>query len=91
DGTNHGSLTEQAEKHNQTYNKLLPNVGHKYQLDERDQLFYSLSRNMRIPQNYVLYDKGLDSINSKPETSWNHELGWRFTGDDMTVAATLFY
>ena len=91
DGTNHGSLTEQAEKRNQSYNKLLPNAGLKYQLDERDQLFYSLSRNMRIPQNYVLYDKGVDSINSKPETSWNHELGWRFTGDDMTVAATLFY
>ncbi|EZI24493.1 TonB-dependent receptor [Pseudomonas extremaustralis] len=91
DGTNNGSLTEQPEKRHQTYNKLLPNAGLKYQLDERDQLFYSLSRNMRIPQNYVLYDKGVDSINSKPETSWNHELGWRFTGDDMTVAATLFY
>lgn len=91
DGTNHGSLTEQAEKRNQTYNKLLPNAGLKYQLDERDQLFYSLSRNMRIPQNYVLYDKGVDSIDSKPETSWNHELGWRYTDDDMTVAATLFY
>lgn len=91
DGTNNGSLTEQPEKRHQTYNKPLPNAGLKYQLDERDQLFYSLSRNMRIPQNYVLYDKGVDSINSKPETSWNHELGWRFTGDDMTVAATLFY
>jgi iron complex outermembrane receptor protein len=91
DGTNNGSLTEQPEKRHQTYNKLLPNAGLKYQLDERDQLFYSLSRNMRIPQNYVLYDKGVDSINSKPETSWNHELGWRFSGDDMTVAATLFY
>lgn len=91
DGTNHGSLTEQAEKRNQTYNKLLPNVGLKYQLDERDQLFYSLSRNMRIPQNYVLYDKGAGSIDAKPETSWNHELGWRYTDDDMTVAATLFY
>ncbi|MGA9704530.1 TonB-dependent receptor [Pseudomonas sp.] len=91
DGTNHGSLTEQAEKRNQTYNKLLPNVGLKYQLDERDQLFYSLSRNMRIPQNYVLYDKGAGSIDAKPETSWNHELGWRYTDNDMTVAATLFY
>ena len=91
DGTNHGSLTEQAEKRNQTYNKLLPNAGLKYQLDERDQLFYSLSRNMRIPQNYVLYDKGAGSIDAKPETSWNHELGWRYTDDDMTVAATLFY
>ena len=91
DGTNHGSLTEQAEKRSQTYNKLLPNAGLKYQLDERDQLFYSLSRNMRIPQNYVLYDKGAGSIDAKPETSWNHELGWRYTDDDMTVAATLFY
>ncbi|OPA92156.1 TonB-dependent receptor [Pseudomonas fluorescens] len=91
DGTNHGSLTEQAEKRSQTYNKLLPNVGLKYQLDERDQLFYSLSRNMRIPQNYVLYDKGAGSIDAKPETSWNHELGWRYTDEDMTVAATLFY
>ena len=91
DGTNHGSLTEKAEKRSQTYNKLLPNVGLKYQLDERDQLFYSLSRNMRIPQNYVLYDKGAGSIDAKPETSWNHELGWRYTDDDMTVAATLFY
>ncbi|MBI6635983.1 TonB-dependent receptor [Pseudomonas paralactis] len=91
DGTNHGSLTERPEKRNQTYNKLLPNVGLKYQLNERDQLFYSLSRNMRVPQNYALYDKGADSINLEPETSWNHELGWRYSGDDMTLAATLFY
>ncbi|WPN52212.1 TonB-dependent receptor [Pseudomonas sp. P9_2] len=91
DGTNHGSLNERPEKRNQTYNKLLPNVGLKYQLDERDQLFYSLSRNMRVPQNYALYDKGVDSINLEPETSWNHELGWRYSGDDMTLAATLFY
>ncbi|KRP70221.1 TonB-dependent receptor [Pseudomonas paralactis] len=91
DGTNHGSLTERPEKRSQTYNKLLPNVGLKYQLDERDQLFYSLSRNMRVPQNYALYDKGADSINLEPETSWNHELGWRYSGDDMTLAATLFY
>jgi len=91
DGTNHGSLNEQPEKRNQTYNKLLPNAGLKYQLDERDQLFYSLSRNMRVPQNYALYDKGAGSIDLEPETSWNHELGWRYSGDDMTLAATLFY
>ncbi|WP_300626879.1 TonB-dependent receptor [Pseudomonas sp.] len=91
DGTNHGSLSEQPEKRNQTYNKLLPNAGLKYQLDERDQLFYSLSRNMRVPQNYALYDKGAGSIDLEPETSWNHELGWRYNDEDMTLAATLFY
>ncbi|MFH7416940.1 TonB-dependent receptor domain-containing protein, partial [Pseudomonas syringae group genomosp. 7] len=71
EGTKHGSLTEPPEKRDQTYNKLLPNVGVKYQLDERDQLFYSLSRYMRVPQIYVLYDPGTVSIFSKPETSWN--------------------
>lgn len=91
EGTNHGSLNERPEKRNQTYNKLLPNAGLKYQLDERDQLFYSVSRNMRVPQNYVLYDKGAGSIDAEPETSWNHELGWRYSGDDMNLAATLFY
>ncbi|MGL4273552.1 MAG: TonB-dependent receptor, partial [Pseudomonas paracarnis] len=91
EGTNHGSLNERPEKRNQTYNKLLPNAGLKYQLDERDQLFYSVSRNMRVPQNYVLYDKGAGSIDAEPETSWNHELGWRYSGDDMSLAATLFY
>lgn len=90
-GDNHGSLTEQPEKRNKTYNKALPNVGLKYQIDERNQAFYSLSRNMRIPQNYVLYDAGEGSIDSKPETSWNHELGWRFIAEDMTLSATLFY
>jgi iron complex outermembrane receptor protein len=90
-GENHGSLTEAAEKRSQTYNKFLPNVGLKYQVDERNQLFYSLSRNMRIPQNYALYDAGDDAISLKPETSWNHELGWRFVEPDLTLSASLFY
>jgi len=91
EGDNHGSITEQAGTRSQTYNKLLPNLGLKYQIDEDNQAFYNLTRNMRIPQNYVLYDKGVGSIDSKPETSWNQELGWRYTRPDMTLAATLFY
>lgn len=55
-----------------------------------NQLFYNLTRNMRTPPNYVLYNVG-DSINTKPELSWNHELGWRFQREDMLLSATLFY
>ncbi|MGY2289790.1 TonB-dependent receptor family protein [Pseudomonas sp. SDO528_S397] len=91
EGTNHGSLTEQPGKASKTYNKLLPNASVKYQLDDTDQLFYNLTRNMRVPQNYVLYDKGVGSLDAKPETSWDQELGWRYTTQDMTLAATLFY
>src|SRR5699024_9867896 len=42
------------------------------------------------PANYVLYNVG-DSISLAPELSWNHELGWRFTREDMALSATLFY
>lgn len=45
---------------------------------------------MRTPPNYVLYNVG-DSISTKPELSWNHELGWRFQREDMLLSATLFY
>ncbi|MCZ7018867.1 TonB-dependent receptor domain-containing protein, partial [Salmonella enterica] len=45
---------------------------------------------MRTPPNYVLYNKG-DSVSLKPELSWNQELGWRFTEDDVALSATLFY
>ncbi|AXO86694.1 TonB-dependent receptor [Pseudomonas parafulva] len=90
-GHNHGSLTEAPVDRNQTYNKFLPNAGLKYQVDDRNQVFYSVSRNMRIPQNYALYDNSPESIGLKPETSWNHELGWRFVEPDMTLSASLFY
>ena len=40
--------------------------------------------------NYVLYNKG-DSISLKPELSWNQELGWRYSEDNMALSATLFY
>ncbi len=90
-GHNLGSLTEAEEKREQSYNKFLPNIGIKYQLNEDNQLFYSLSRNMRIPQNYVLYDANETSIDLKPETSWNHELGWRYQQPNMSLSASLFY
>lgn len=53
-------------------------------------MFYNLTRNMRTPPNYVLYNVG-DSLSTKPELSWNHELGWRFQQEDMLLSATLFY
>ncbi len=52
-------------------------------------MFYNLTRNMRTPPNYVLYNVG-DSLSTKPELSWNHELGWRFQQEDMLLSATLF-
>ncbi|WP_265169755.1 TonB-dependent receptor family protein [Pseudomonas solani] len=77
-------------KKNQKYHEFLPSFSAKYQLDDENQVFYNLTRNMRTPPNYVLYNAG-SSIELKPELSWNNEVGWRFTTEDMTLGATLFY
>lgn len=89
-GDNKGSLYNAPEKRKATYHQFLPNFSISYKPDMENQLFYNLTRNMRTPPNYVLYNVG-DSINTKPELSWNHELGWRFQREDMLLSATLFY
>ena len=90
DGNNLGSLYDTPEKRNTRYHQFLPNFSAKYQLDDSNQAFYNVTRNMRTPPNYVLYNKG-DSVSLKSELSWNQELGWRYTEDDMALSATLFY
>ncbi|KAA8732114.1 TonB-dependent receptor [Acinetobacter qingfengensis] len=89
-GNNLGALGVAAEKRQATYKEWLPNFSAKYQLNNENQLFYNISKNMRTPQNYVLYNSG-DSINLNPEISWNNELGYRFQTKDMLLSATLFY
>ncbi len=89
-GNNKGSLTAKKEKREQTYHEFLPSLSAAYQVNAENQAFYNLTRNMRTPPNYVLYNKG-DSISLKPELSWNQELGWRFATEDVALSATLFY
>ncbi|MQA52361.1 TonB-dependent receptor [Pseudomonas piscis] len=90
DGNNLGSLTDKPEKRNARYHQFLPSFNAKYQIDPNNQAFYNVTRNMRTPPNYVLYNKG-DAISLKPELSWNQELGWRYSEDNMALSATLFY
>ena len=88
-GERYGSLSEQPDSKHTSYREFLPSLSASYKLSPRTQLFYNLTRNMRTPPNYVLYNAG-DSINTKPELSWSNELGWRFQRDDMLMSATLF-
>lgn len=88
-GNNFGSLSTTAYTKQAKYNELLPNFSAKYQLNDQNQFFYNLSKNMRAPQNYVLYNAD-DSISLKPELSVNNELGWRYQTQDMLLSATVF-
>lgn len=90
DGYDLGSLNSVEEKKARTYKEFLPSFSAAYKINPENQVFYSLTRNMRTPPNYVLYNLG-DSINTKPELSWNHELGWRFQGQDVMLSTSLFY
>ncbi len=89
-GDNLGDLYNAPEKRDAKYHKFLPNFSARYQINQQNQAFYNVTRNMRTPPNYVLYNAG-DSISLKPELSWNQELGWRFTQEDMALSATLFH
>ncbi|MBB1526188.1 TonB-dependent receptor [Pectobacterium carotovorum subsp. carotovorum] len=90
DGTNLGSLYNVAEKKNKKYHEFLPSFNAAYRINTENQVFYNITRNMRTPPNYVLYNVG-DSINTKPELSWNQELGWRFQDENMLLSASLFF
>lgn len=90
DGDMKASLYDTPEKREKTYHEFLPSFSARYQVDAENQAFYNLTRNMRTPPNYVLYNTE-DSINLKPELSWNQELGWRYATDSMALSATLFY
>ncbi|MFJ5491541.1 TonB-dependent receptor family protein [Pectobacterium carotovorum] len=90
DGTNLGSLYNVAEKKNKKYHEFLPSFNAAYRINTENQVFYNITRNMRTPPNYVLYNVG-DSINTKPELSWNQELGWRFQDEDMLLSTSLFF
>ncbi|OLS61356.1 TonB-dependent receptor [Pseudomonas putida] len=90
DGDMKASLYDTPEKRDKTYHQFLPSFNARYQINEENQAFYNVTRNMRTPPNYVLYNTG-DSISLKPELSWNQELGWRYATDDMALSATLFY
>lgn len=89
-GENHGSLSAEPARTEAKYHEFLPSFNASWKFVPEQQLFYNLTRNMRTPMNYVLYNTG-DSINTKPELSWNHELGWRFQNEETLVSATLFY
>ncbi|MGC1328721.1 TonB-dependent receptor family protein [Pseudomonas sp.] len=84
------SLYDVPEKRDRKYHEFLPNFNIRYQINENNQAFYNVTRNMRTPPNYVLYDTA-DSMYVKPELSWNQELGWRYTTKNTSVSATLFH
>lgn len=100
-GDDYGTLANtnhQDVKASKDYSEPLPSIGLKYQLDQRNSLFYNVTHTFRAPQNYTLYDftalpNGMVArkADQQPETAWSQELGWRYAADRAAFGATLFY
>jgi len=90
---------------NNTYGKVLPNIGLRYRLDEQQQVFANVAQNMRVPNNSalanllvggqiqdgVLTGATLRDPSVKMETSTNLDLGYRFASDKWTFAGSVYY
>jgi len=78
---------------------FLPQVGLNYQLSRSDELFTSVSKNMRAYQGaatgttpFATTQAGFDAIKGslRPETSTNFEAGWRTTSKLYEAAVTAY-
>lgn len=95
EGTNSGT-TYQISK---TYTEVLPQFGVRYQIDNNNQVFASLARNMKAPPNFVYSTtNNVKIVDGKPvlvndvqaETSYNLDLGYRLQSDKLTAQVTLY-
>jgi iron complex outermembrane receptor protein len=83
-----------------TYQKLLPQLGARYQLTNDDQLFASVARNMKAPANFVFTNTGSNvklengaailRADVKEETSWNTDIGYRHQDSKYIATLTVF-
>lgn len=89
-----------------TYAKPLPSVGLRYQFTEAQQVFINRAENFKAPPDSVFYglinggsfnNQGkltgftLNTVNVDKESATNWDVGYRYTGKDLSFAGTLFY
>lgn len=86
-----GRYLETGGEFSKSYNKFLPAFGVKYQLDDRHQFFYGVANTFRVPTtNSITLNTATGNETSKAETATTHDLGWRYYGDRLGMAAMLY-
>jgi len=90
----------------QTYARPLPSVGIRYQFTDTQQVFVNRAENFKAPPDSVFYglinggsfnNQGkltgytLNTVNVGEELATNWDLGYRYTGKDVSFSGTLFY
>ncbi|MDI1277240.1 TonB-dependent receptor [Methylobacter sp.] len=90
----------------QTYARPLPSVGIRYQFTDTQQVFVNRAENFKAPPDSVFYglinggsfnNQGkltgytLNTVNVGEELATNWDLGYCYTGKDVSFSGTLFY
>jgi iron complex outermembrane recepter protein len=87
-----GSTTQVSTDFNNTWHRILPAAGIKFQLDEKNQFYLGTGKTFRVPSNTaILLDSLADLNNGQPEMSWNTDLGYRFYGDAISASADIYH
>lgn len=79
-----------------SYSEILPQLGARYQIDNNNQVFASLAKNMKVPPNFVYSNLSVVNgaavlpVDVKAETSYNLDIGYRHQSDKLTAQATVY-
>jgi iron complex outermembrane receptor protein len=91
---------------NNTYARPLPSVGLRYQVTDAQQVFINRADNFKAPPDFAYYDlinggsfnnQGqltgytIKPVNVKEEQSTNWDLGYRYTGKNLSFSGSLFF
>jgi iron complex outermembrane receptor protein len=78
-------------QNSEDYNRFLPSLSLNYQLDQHNQLYYNSTSNMRVPAVASVYGGVDNGAKQKAELTWNQEIGWRYSTDNILLSAAVFY
>ena len=98
---NEGSNSATFYEITKTYNDVLPQIGARFDVNDENQFFASLSKNMKTPPNFafssatgddvtIVNGKAVLSSSVQPETSWDLDVGYRYQGKAWIGQATIY-
>ena len=68
------------------YHNFLPSLGASWRPNDNNQIYYSITRTFRAPQDSATYGNSRLGLPAPlPESAWSNELGWRFTDGPLTL------
>ncbi|MHC1481190.1 TonB-dependent receptor [Frateuria aurantia] len=94
-----GSNAQYGANEKESWHKATPSGGVKFQLDDRNQFYLGVGKTFRAPINGTLNNElftsqsptdGNASLNSKPESAWTYDLGWRFYGSRVSAVVDAY-